>query len=206
MIGNHKVPYDLERFLPKHKDEPILAFETPKQWEAWLSKDGAGSTGLWLRIYKKGAATKSVSYAEALDGALCHGWIDAQKDKLDAESWLQRFCPRKPKGNWSKVNVGHAERLIKEKRMKAAGLAAVAAAKKDGRWNAAYDSPSQHQVPADLLAALTKDKKALAFLAGLNRANTYAIAYRLQTAKKPETRAKRFALIVGMLKRGEAFH
>jgi uncharacterized protein YdeI (YjbR/CyaY-like superfamily) len=192
--------------VPKLKEEPVLAFETLKQWEAWLAKHFGEPQGLWLRLYKKGSGAKSVTYAEALDGALCYGWIDAQKNKLDAQSWLQRFCPRKPKGNWSKVNVGHAERLIKDKRMKAAGLAAVEAAKEDGRWKAAYDSPSQHQVPADLLAALAKDKKALAFLAGLNRANTYAIAYRLQTAKKPETRAKRFELILGMLKRGAAFH
>ena len=148
----------------------------------------------------------SVSYAEALDSALCYGWIDAQKDKFDAESWLQRFCPRRPKSQWSKRNIVHVERLRKAKRMKVAGLAEVAAAKADGRWAAAYDPPSQHEVPADFLAALAKDKKALAFLAGLNRANTYAIAYRLQTAKKPETRVKRFDQILGMLKRGEKFH
>jgi len=138
--------------------------------------------------------------------ALCYGWIDAVKKSYDAESWLQRFCPRRPKGKWSKMNTQHAQRLIKTGRMKPAGLAAVVAAKEDGRWKAAYDSPSQAEVPADFLAALAKDKRALAFFRSLNRANHYAIVYRLQTAKKPETRQRRFDLLVTMMKKGQRIH
>jgi uncharacterized protein YdeI (YjbR/CyaY-like superfamily) len=187
-------------------DEPILAFKTAPAFEAWLAKRHAKAPGLWLRLYKKGSGKASLSYAEALDAALCYGWIDAKKDKLDALSWVQRFCPRRPKGAWSKRNIEHVERLIKAGRLRPTGLAAVQAAKDDGRWARAYDPPSRHQVPADLLAALDKDKKAQAFFATLNRANTYAIAYRLQTAKKPETRARRFEALLAMLKRGEKLH
>ena len=192
--------------MSKVKGEPVRAFASFQRWEAWLVKNHQRSSGLWLRLYKKGSGIPSVSYAEALDGALCCGWIDAQKDKFDAGSWLQRFCPRRPKSQWSKRNIAHVARLTKAGRMQAAGLAEVAAAKKDGRWAAAYDPPSQHEVPADFLAALAKDKKALAFFATLNRANTYGIAYRLQTAKKPETRARRFEALLALLKKGQKLH
>jgi uncharacterized protein YdeI (YjbR/CyaY-like superfamily) len=186
--------------------EAILAFKNAQAFEAWLAKNHQRSPGIALRLYKKGSGVTSVSYAQALDAALCYGWIDAVKKSHDAESWLQRFCPRRPKGKWSKLNTQHAQRLIKAGRMKPAGLAAVAAAKQDGRWKAAYDSPSHAEVPVDFLAALARDKRALAFFRSLNRANHYAIAYRLQTAKKPATRERRFALLLAMMKEGRRIH
>jgi uncharacterized protein YdeI (YjbR/CyaY-like superfamily) len=188
------------------KTEAILPFKTPKAFEAWLAKQPKSSPGIGLRLYKKASGIPSISYAEALDVALCYGWIDAVKKSYDAESWLQRFCPRRPKGKWSKLNTQHVQRLIKAGRMRPAGLAAVAAAKADGRWKAAYDSPGESKVPADFLKALAKDKQALAFFGTLNRANHYAIAYRLQTAKKPETRQRRFELLLGMMKKGQKIH
>ena len=184
------------------EENPTLAFASPKAWETWLARNHAKSPGIWLRIYKKGSGQRSVTYAEALDGALCYGWIDSQKRPKDAASWLQRFGPRRPRGGWSRINTRHAERLVAAGRMKPAGLAEIEAARQDGRWQRAYDST----VPPDFLAALARDKKAQSFFEGLSRANVYAIAYRLQTAKKPETREKRMRLILAMLARGESFH
>src|SRR5262245_41225507 len=193
--------------MPTKKDEtPVLAFASAGKWGAWLAKNHARSTGIWLRIFKKGSDTPTVTYSEALDEALCHGWIDSQKRPGDEQSWLQRFGPRRPRSGWSRINTSHAERLIKARRMKAPGLAKIEAAKADGRWQRAYDSPGASKVPADFMARLSKDKKALRFFEGLNRANLYAIAYRLQTAKKPETREKRMLAILAMLSRGEKFH
>jgi uncharacterized protein YdeI (YjbR/CyaY-like superfamily) len=186
--------------------EPILAFKNAKAFETWLAREHKRSGGLLLRLYKKSSGVPSVSYDEALDAALCYGWIDAVKRSYDADSWLQRFCPRTPRSAWSKRNTEHAQRLIKAKRMKPAGLAAVDAAKKDGRWKSAYDAPSRSQVPADFLAALAKNKKALAFFRSLNRANQYAIAYRLQTAKQPETRQRRFETLLEMMETGKRIH
>jgi uncharacterized protein YdeI (YjbR/CyaY-like superfamily) len=147
-----------------------------------------------------------VTYAEALDEALCFGWIDGQKQTHDELSWRQRFTRRRPKSGWSKINTGHAERLILAKKMKAAGLAEIEAAKKDGRWASAYDSQRQTNIPPDFVRELRKDKKAFAFFEALSKANKYAIAYRLQTAKKPETRARRLDQLLGMMKRGEKLH
>jgi uncharacterized protein YdeI (YjbR/CyaY-like superfamily) len=188
------------------QDIPTLAFASPKAWEAWLARNHAKSAGIWLRIFKKGSGQRSVTYGEALDGALCYGWIDSQKRPGDDASWLQRFGPRRPRGGWSRINTRHAERLIAAGRMKRAGLAEVETARRDGRWERAYDSPSAAIVPADFLKELAKDKKARSFFQGLSRANVYAIAYRLQTARKPETREKRLRAILAMLGRGEAFH
>lgn len=187
-------------------EPPILVFDSPSAWEIWLAKHHADSQGVWLQIYKKGASQRSVTYAQALEGALCYGWIDSQKKPKDAVSWLQRFGPRRAGSGWSRINTISAESLIKASRMKPAGLREVAAAKKDGRWKRAYDSPSAATIPADFLEALSKDQKAKEFFDGLNRANLYAIAYRLQTAKKPETREKRMRAILAMLARGEKFH
>ncbi len=159
-----------------------------------------------MRIFKKDSGESTITYNEALDEALCFGWIDGQKQRHDEVSWRQRFTPRRPTSGWSKLNTQHAERLIQARRMKAAGRAQVDAAKKDGRWAAAYDSPSKATVPQDFLAALRKNKKAHAFFESLNKANRYAIAYRLQTAKKPETKQRRMEMILAMLARGEAFH
>ena len=184
----------------------ILSFRSPSAFRKWLTANHDKSDGIWLRTFKKNSGTASITYAEALDEALCFGWIDGQKKPHDDQSWLQRFTRRRAKSGWSKINTGHAERLIKAGRMQAPGRAEVDAAKKDGRWKAAYDSPSNATFPDDFLAALSKDKKAKAFFDSLNKANRYAISYRLQTAKKPETRQKRMQMILEMLARGEAFH
>lgn len=185
---------------------PIVTFKSPKDWASWLAKNHVKSSGLWLRLFKKDSGVASVTYAEALDEALCYGWIDGQLDKYDEKSWLRKFTPRRPKGVWSKRNIEHVNRLIGAGKMKPAGLKEVKAAKADGRWGRAYDSPSAMQVPDDFLRELAKHKKAQAFFETLNRANTYAIAWRLQTAKKPETRAKRMQAILAMLERGEKIH
>ncbi len=185
---------------------PIISFKSPKAWASWLDKNHAKSSGIWLRLFKKDSGVASVTYAEALDEALCYGWIDGQLEKCDEKSWLRKFTPRRPKSVWSKKNIEHANRLIQAGKMKPAGRQEVEAAKADGRWGRAYDSPSAMQVPEDFLKELSKDKKAKAFFETLNKANTYAIAWRLQTAKKPETRAKRMQAILEMLKRGERFH
>jgi uncharacterized protein YdeI (YjbR/CyaY-like superfamily) len=184
----------------------IISFKSGAEFRRWLAANHAASAGIWLRIFKKGSGVPSITYAEALDEALCYGWIDGQKQPHDEDSWRQKFTPRRVKSGWSKRNTEHAARLIAAKRMKAAGRAEIEAAKKDGRWAAAYDSPSKATVPEDFLEALRKNRKALAFFASLNKANTYAIAYRLQTAKKPETRARRMEIILGMMRRGEKLH
>lgn len=187
-------------------DLPIIVFKSPEEWASWLAKNHAKSSGLWLRLFKKDSEFASVTYAEALDEALCYGWIDGQLDKYDEKSWLRKFTPRRPKSVWSKRNIAHIDRLAQAGKMKPSGRKEVEAAKADGRWKRAYDSPSVMQVPADFLKVLSKDKKAKAFFATLNKANTYAIAWRLQTAKKPETRAKRMQAILARLKKGEKFH
>jgi uncharacterized protein YdeI (YjbR/CyaY-like superfamily) len=148
----------------------------------------------------------TVTYAEALDEALCYGWIDGQLEKYDEKSWLRKFTPRRPKSVWSKRNIEHVNRLVDAGKMKPAGLKEMEAAKADGRWGRAYDSPSAMQVPQDFLAELSKHKKAQIFFETLNKANTYAIAWRLQTAKKPETREKRMKKFIQMLENGEKLH
>ena len=183
-----------------------MPFKTAKAFGSWLKKNHATSTGIWMQFYKKGSGVETITYAEALDEALCFGWIDSQKKSFDDKSYLQRCGPRRAKGMWSKVNRLHIARLTKEGRMAPAGLAHVASAKKDGRWEGAYDSPKNMAVPDDLLKALAKHKKAEHFFKSLNKANVYAIAWRLQTAKRPETRKKRMDLILAMLKKGEKFH
>ncbi len=190
----------------KKLDEAVLAFSTPKKFEAWIKAQKPGEAELWLRLYKKDSGIPSLSYAEALDVALCYGWIDAQKKGYDAQSWIQRFCPRRPRSAWSKINVGHAERLIKAGRMRPAGLAQIGAAQADGRWARAYEGAKSSAMPEDFLKRLAKDKQALAFFKTLNASNTYAIRYRLQTAVKPETREKRMLAILAMMKAGKKFH
>ncbi len=187
-------------------DYPVLTFETPDQWEAWLAKHHATVPGVWLKFYKKGSNKKSIVYAEALDVALCYGWIDSQAKSLDEEAYLQKFTPRRSKSIWSKRNTEHIQRLIDEGRMKPPGLAEVEKAKADGRWQAAYDPPKRIELPAEFTNELNKNKKAKAFYETLNKTNTYAIAWRLQTAKKPETKINRMKKIIEMLERGEKFH
>ena len=184
----------------------ILHFKTSADFRFWLEKNHAKSDGLWLRMFKKGTGEKSVTYAEALDQALCHGWIDSQVKSFDQLSWIQKFTPRRPGSGWSKLNTQHVERLTKAGAMAPAGLKAVEAAKADGRWKAAYASPKNASPPEDFLKELAKNKKAKAFFGTLNRANVYAIVYRLQTAKKPETREKRLKTILAMMEQGKAFH
>jgi uncharacterized protein YdeI (YjbR/CyaY-like superfamily) len=171
-----------------------------------MAKEHTRAPGLLLRIYKKDSGVPSVTYAEALDQALCFGWIDAQKLPFDANSWVQKFTPRRPKGRWSRINVGHVDRLIQEGQMTPAGLKEVEAAKADGRWAAAYDSAANATVPPEFVEELARNAKAKQFYATLNKTNLYSIAYRLQTAKRPETRIKRMKLIIDMLARGEKFH
>lgn len=185
---------------------PITLFETSKDWEQWLSKNNTNPIGLWLKIAKKASGKHSVSYLEALDVALCYGWIDGQKQSYDAEYFLQKFTPRRPKSVWSKVNVENIARLTASGLMQAGGLAAVEAAKADGRWDQAYDSSRTIEVPEDFQTALDKNLKAKAFFATLNKTNTYAVLWRIQTAKKPETRRARIESLISMLEAGEKLH
>ena len=185
---------------------PVRRFASATDFEEWLAKNHARSPGLWLRFFKKSVSKKSLSHADALEAALSYGWIDGQLKKFDDVSYLHKFTPRGAKSIWSKVNREHIERLEKEGRMRPGGRAAVAAAKKDGRWDRAYASQGTMEMPADFLKALAKDKKAKTFFNTLNRANRYSIAWRLQTAKKPETRQKRMETIIAMLSRNEKFH
>ena len=185
---------------------PVLAFASQAAWREWLEAQHASSKGLWLKIAKKGSGADTVSYAEALDVALCYGWIDGQKDAFDARWWLQRFTPRGRRSKWSKINCAKATALIEAGRMRPAGLREVERAKADGRWEAAYDSPSNLTVPQDLADALEANPEAKAFFATLNRTNRYAILYRLHDAKRPGTRAQRIKKFVAMLGRGEALY
>ena len=187
-------------------DYPILLFADRAAFRKWLGAHHASEPGLWLRIAKAASPLRSVTYAEALDVALCFGWIDGQKKSHDADSFLQKFTPRQKRSPWSKRNREHVARLTAAGEMHAAGLAAVEAAKTDGRWDRAYDSPAKAAVPDDLQAALDAHPDAKAFFAALNGANRYAILYRVQTAVKPETRARRIADLVAMLARGETLH
>ena len=171
-----------------------------------MAKKHARADGLLLRIYKKDSGVPSVTYAEALDQALCFGWIDGQKLPFDADSWVQKLTPRRAKSGWSKLNVAHADRLIQEGHMMPAGLKEVEAAKADGRWATAYDSSANATMPAEFVEELARNAKAKQFYATLNKANLYSIAYRLQSAKRPETKIKRIKLIIDMLARGEKFH
>jgi uncharacterized protein YdeI (YjbR/CyaY-like superfamily) len=184
----------------------ILSFKTPKAFGVWLKSNHAKVPGVWVQLFKKGSGVKTITYAEAVDEALCWGWIDSQKKSFDDKSFLQRFGPRRAKGMWSKTNREHVARLGHEGRMMPAGLAQVASAKADGRWQAAYDSPKNMEVPDDFLSELKKNKTAFKFFNSLNKTNIYAIAWRLQTAKKPETRKKRMDSILEMLKKGQKFH
>ena len=192
--------------MDKGSGGEIAAFSSAKELERWLAKNHAKSTGIWLRFFKKNSGVPSVSYHEALDAAICFGWIDGQLKKYDEESWLRKFTPRRPKSVWSKRNREHAERLIRAGKMQTAGLQEVEAAKQDGRWTAAYDSASKMEIPDDFLKELAKNKRAKAFFETLNRANVYAIVWRLQTAKKPETRQRRLATILAMLAKEQKFH
>src|SRR4051794_31542266 len=183
-----------------------MLFEHQEAWAAWLELHYADSPGLWLRHAKKASGRASVTYDEALEVALCYGWIDGQKKSYDEASWLQKWTPRGAKSIWSKINREKALKLIESGQMKPAGVAAIERAKQDGRWDAAYDSHSTATVPSDLQAALNGNAEASAFFTTLNSTNRYAILFRIQTAKKPETRAKRIQEFIGMLERHEKLY
>jgi uncharacterized protein YdeI (YjbR/CyaY-like superfamily) len=181
-------------------------FKKKEDWAAWLDRNHRESTGLWLQIAKKGSSFRSVTYGEAVEVALCYGWIDGQKKPQDKEIWVQRFVPRSEGSVWSKINREKALALIASGEMKPAGLAAIERAKQSGRWDSAYDSPSGAAVPSDLQAALDASPKAKAFFEILDKANRYAILWRIQTVKKAETRARKITQFIGMLERKEKIH
>jgi uncharacterized protein YdeI (YjbR/CyaY-like superfamily) len=184
----------------------VMSFETQQDWEAWLKEHHADTKGIWLKIAKKEARTTSVSYAEALDGALCYGWIDGQKASFDDKYWLQKFTPRTAKSIWSKVNCEKATALIAEGRMQPAGLRQVELAKSDSRWERAYESQSKITIPPDLQSELDKNQKAKDFFNTLDSGNRYAILFRIQTAKKAETRSARIQKFIEMLSQHQKLH
>ncbi len=188
------------------KDLQVLLFNTPEDWRAWLEENHNKRQGLWLKHAKKSSGKQSVSYGEALEEALCYGWIDSQIQKYDDDYYLQKFTTRGPRSVWSKINVAKAESLIKLGKMQPAGLAAIESAKQDGRWDAAYDSPGASEVPKDFQTALDENPKAKQFFETLNKTNVYAFCWRVQTAKKPETRKARIERFIEMLNRGEKLH
>ena len=183
--------------------QPVLFFDTPAKLEAWIDEHGEDSDGIWLKFAKKDSGIESVVYAEAVEIALSYGWIDGQAKRLDDHHYLQRFTPRRPRSKWSKINREKAERLMAEGRMRPAGLREVERAKEDGRWDEAYDSPSNATVPDDFRAALDAEPAAAEFFASLGSTRRYSFLYRITDAKRPETRAKRIAEYVELLARGE---
>ena len=187
-------------------DQPVISFESGDAWEAWLAEHHATSPGLWLKFAKKGSGIATVSYSEALDVALCYGWIDGQKDKFDGDYWLQRFTPRRSRSKWSRINRDRVAALVARGAMKPVGLREVERAKADGRWEAAYDGQRAAAVPDDLRRELEGNAVARELFATLDSANRYAILYRLQEAKKPETRARRLKTFVTMLSEGKKIH
>ena len=185
------------------KEQPVIAFESKAKWTAWLEKHHDSSSGVWLKIAKKASGIRSVTYKEALDSALCYGWIDGQKGSFDDRYFVQKFTPRRSRSKWSKINRERALELIDSGEMRPAGLREVERAQADGRWEAAYDSPSRVTVPEDLERALDRNTTAKEFFATLTGVNRYAILYRIHDAKRPETRARRIEQFVAMLSRNE---
>jgi uncharacterized protein YdeI (YjbR/CyaY-like superfamily) len=188
------------------KDSLVLHFEHQHAWEEWLAQNHRETTGVWLRLAKKGSTFRSLTHAEALESALCFGWIDAQKKPESAAAWLERFTPRGKRSIWSKINRQKASALIECGRMRDSGLQEVLRARKDGRWEQAYDSPRNATVPEDFQAALDNSAKARAFFATLESRNRYAILFRIQTVKKAETRARKIREFVAMLEKHEKIH
>lgn len=184
----------------------IKSFKNIEKWQEWLEENQDQKEGVWLRIFKKQSGVKTVTYQDALEEAICYGWIDGQKEKYDEQSYLQKFTPRRTSSLWSKRNIDLVEKLTNANRMKHGGIKEVEKAKMDGRWERAYDSPSNMTTPKDFLEKLTQDKKAKAFYDTLNKTNIYSINWRLQTAKKAATREKRMKEILKMLKEGKKFH
>ena len=203
MIGNF---HDCMTAKKTSGEPTVASFATPQDWSAWLAEHHAEPEGVWMRISKKGASVLTITYQQALDEALAWGWIDGQKKPIDAEFWMQRFTPRRPKSIWSVVNRNKALALISQGRMTPAGLREIERATADGRWDKAYESQSTATEPADLLAALAQNPKAALFYRALNRVNRYAIIFRLQNVKKAETRARKLSQFVEMLAREERIY
>lgn len=185
---------------------PVRAFKDAKAWEAWLAKNQAAAGGIWMRIAKKASGIQSITYPEAVEVGLCYGWIDALKRPESATTWLQRFVPRRPKSIWSKINREKALALIANGQMKPAGLEEIERARRDGRWDAAYESPKSATMPPDFQRELDRHPKAQASFNTLSRTNSYAIMWRIQTARKPETRARRIRNFIDRLEKGETIH
>ena len=191
--------------IPKSELQ-IISFVSQNRFESWLEENNSLNEGIWVRFYKKNSLVNSLKYLEALDVALCYGWIDGQVKKYDDLSYIQKFTPRRSKSMWSKRNKDHVSRLENENRMKPSGIREVEKAKNDGRWDKAYDSPGKMIVPDDFILELSKNKKALEFFESLNKTNKYTIGWRLQTAKNAEARGKRMKEILSMMEKGEKFH
>ena len=190
----------------QNKELKVISFKTANAFEKWLAKNHNKVNGILLRFFKKDSGKETITYKEAVDESLCYGWIDGRADKFDDESWIQKFTPRRAKSIWSKRNTDNIERLTLLGKIKPSGLAEVEKAKADGRWTKAYDSPKEMQIPDDFIKQLSKNKKAKAFFETLNKTNKYAIGWRLQTAKKPETKEKRIKAIIEMLSKQQKFH
>ncbi|MGQ2978653.1 MAG: YdeI/OmpD-associated family protein [Polaromonas sp.] len=190
----------------RHKGEAVLQFRYQAEWALWLDQHHAGKTAVWLRHAKKGAPTATVTNPEALEVALCFGWIDGQRNAESEHYYLQRWCPRGPRSLWSQINRDKALGYIQSGHMQPAGLAEIERARVDGRWDAAYAPASQAAIPPDLQAALDAQPGAAEFFATVSAQNRYAVLFRIQTAKKPETRARRIEQLAGMLARGETVH
>lgn len=189
-----------------HRQNPTLTCTSQDEWEAWLQSHWDNSSGVWLRFAKKSSGQVTFTYTQALDSALCYGWIDGQKKAESDEFWLQRFSPRTAKSIWSKINTEKAQALVQAGRMRPSGLREIELAQRDGRWERAYTSARNSTVPADLQMALNANKKAQAFFDTLNSQNRYAILFRIQNVKKAETRAKKIAQFIEMLANGEKLH
>ena len=192
--------------MKKSDNLKVLSFDTQQDWEVWLKVHHADTKGIWLKIAKKEARAPSVSYAEALEGALCYGWIDGQKASFDDTYWLQKFTPRGPKSMWSQVNCDKVTALMASGRMQPAGIRQVELARADGRWEAAYEPQSKITIPEDFQRELDNNQKAKEFFSTLNSVNRYAILFRIQTAKKPETRSARISTFIEMLANNQKLH
>ncbi len=192
--------------MSERRDPPLIPFESKEEFAAWLDEHHDDEEGLWLKVAKKASGIPTVTHAEALELALCHGWIDGQRKALDEQFFIQRFTPRRARSRWSKINRDKAEQLIAEGRMTPAGMREVERAKADGRWDAAYESQRNITVPADLQRELDRDPKAREFFESLDSQNRYAILYRLHDAKRAETRERRLTQFVAMLKEGKKLH
>jgi len=184
-------------------DYDILEFNDPTSWRAWLDTHHTNTDGVWIRIFKKASGIQTVAYAEALDDALCYGWIDGQRKSLDETSFVQKYTPRRKKSLWSKRNIEHVTRLIDANLMMPAGYAEIERAKLDGRWDEAYDSQTHMTIPDDFIVEVRKDKNTLDFFETLNKSDLFTIGFKLQTAKKPETRARRYAVLIDKLRQGQ---